>query len=108
MCLTGSCQLAGVFFRLALIDEAGGKAAQYRSAAERLLTFVMGTQNLVTEAPGLRGGVKGSYPVDGDYGRYQLLNWAAKFFVDALLLADADTQENLGEGAGLPDARVAI
>ena len=108
MCLTGSCQLAAVFFRLALIDEAGGKAAQYRSAAERLLTFVMGTQNLVTEAPGLRGGVKGSYPVDGDYGRYQLLNWAAKFFVDALLLADADTQENLGEGAGLPDARVAI
>jgi len=95
----GKSSIAGVFFRLGLIDEAVGKAAQYRSAAERLLTFVMGTQNLVTEAPGLRGGVKGSYPVDGDYGRYQLLNWAAKFFVDALLLAEAEIQEKPREVA---------
>ena len=35
---------------------------------------------------GLRGGVKGSFPVDGDYGRYQLLNWAAKFLADSLMM----------------------
>ncbi len=94
VCLTGNCQLACIFFRLALIDAAIGSAKQYRSAANRLLTFVKGTQNLVTETPGLRGGIKGSYPVDGAYGRFQLLNWAAKFFVDALLLAEAKANEN--------------
>jgi len=30
--------------------------------------------------------VKGSHPFDGEYGRYEVLNWATKFFVDALLL----------------------
>ena len=32
------------------------------------------------------GGVQGSYPVNGDYGYYEQLNWAAKFYVDAQLL----------------------
>jgi len=43
----------------------------------------------VSDSPGLRGGVKGSCPFDGDYGRYEVLNWATKFFVDALLLDEA-------------------
>jgi hypothetical protein len=30
-----------------------------------------------------RGGVKGSFPVDGDYGTFEYLNWAAKFFIDS-------------------------
>ena len=32
------------------------------------------------------GGVKGSFPVDGDYGAWAYLNWAAKFCIDANLL----------------------
>jgi hypothetical protein len=36
-----------------------------------------------------RGGVKGSFPVDGEYGRYEYLNWACKFFVDSNLLEKA-------------------
>jgi hypothetical protein len=32
-----------------------------------------------------RGGIRGSFPAYGGYGTYQFLNWAAKFFVDALL-----------------------
>jgi len=32
---------------------------------------------------GIRGGVKGSFPVDGGYGTYEFLNWAAKFLIDA-------------------------
>jgi hypothetical protein len=47
----------------------------------------MSTQNGETRNPGLRGGIKGSFPFDGDYGRFEVLNWATKFFVDALLLA---------------------
>ena len=30
-----------------------------------------------------RGAVKGSFPVNGNYGQYQYLNWATKFLVDA-------------------------
>jgi hypothetical protein len=32
------------------------------------------------------GGVKGSFPVSGGYGRFQYLNWACKFSIDANLL----------------------
>ena len=33
-----------------------------------------------------RGGVKGSFPIDGDYGSYEYPNWAAKFMIDSLQL----------------------
>ena len=33
----------------------------------------------------VRGGVKGSFPVDGGYGTFEYLNWAAKFTIDACL-----------------------
>jgi hypothetical protein len=33
--------------------------------------------------PETRGAVKGSFPVDGGYGRYEYLNWAVKFTIDA-------------------------
>jgi hypothetical protein len=35
--------------------------------------------------PEQRGGIKGSFPVDGGYGTYQFLNWACKFFIDSHL-----------------------
>jgi hypothetical protein len=31
----------------------------------------------------IRGAVKGSYPVDGEYGQFEYLNWACKFFIDS-------------------------
>ena len=31
----------------------------------------------------IRGGVKGSQPINGDYGKWQYLNWACKFTIDA-------------------------
>jgi hypothetical protein len=37
----------------------------------------------------LRGGVKGSFPVDGEYGQFEMLNWACKFFIDSNLLEQA-------------------
>jgi hypothetical protein len=81
-CLTGSAQIAGLLFRLHRLTD----NERFRSTATTLLRFVKQTQNCVSSNPGIRGGIKGSYPFDGDYGRYELLNWAAKFFVDALLL----------------------
>lgn len=86
-CLTGSAQIAGVLLRLEVLT--GNE--RYGSRAAKLLHFVKLTQNCESNNPGLRGGIKGSYPFDGDYGRYQLLNWATKFFIDALLLEMART-----------------
>ena len=47
---------------------------------------------------GLRGGVPGSWPVDGEYGRYEVLNRAAKFFADALMRHTAATAPGGGRG----------
>jgi hypothetical protein len=33
-----------------------------------------------------RGGVKGSFPVDGNYGKFEYLSWASKFLIDSLML----------------------
>jgi hypothetical protein len=34
----------------------------------------------------IKGAVKGSFPIDGGYRRYEYPNWAAKFLADSLLL----------------------
>jgi len=81
-CLTGDAQLAAVWFRMFAMT----KNAVYQTAARRVLAFLKATQNCASSEPGLRGGIKGSYPFDGEYGRFEVLNWATKFFVDALLL----------------------
>jgi hypothetical protein len=81
-CLTGNAQTAIVWSKLAARSD--DDTLQQR--AQQICRFLMSTQNLTSDDPGLRGGIKGSFPVDGEYGRFELLNWAAKFFADALLL----------------------
>lgn len=81
-CLTGSAQLSCVLLRLFAITH----EKKYQAAARRVLSFLKSTQNCVADDPGLRGGIKGSHPFDGAYGQYQVLNWATKFYADALLL----------------------
>ena len=57
----------------------------YADAAYRTNAFVRRTVRI--EGPlEVRGAVKGSFPVYGAYGRYQYLNWAAKFLADSLML----------------------
>lgn len=84
-CLTGDAQLAINFGRLYQIT--GNEV--WRDAAERLIGFVKTTQKLDDDADE-RGGIKGSHPVDGGYHPWQMPNWAAKFFADALMLAEAN------------------
>jgi len=36
--------------------------------------------------PDVRGAVKGSFPVDGEYDPWVYPNWAAKFMVDSCML----------------------
>lgn len=83
-CLTGMAQMAIVWQRLDRIDGVG----RYYDPTRKVIEFLKCTQDVGSANPGIRGGIKGSYPVNGGYGNYRLLNWAAKFFADALVLAE--------------------
>ena len=67
--------------------ETGGNRAHY-VAARKAITFVARTQNFKTSNPNIRGAIAGSYPIYGRYERFKYPNWAAKFFIDALLTLD--------------------
>jgi hypothetical protein len=82
-CLTGTAQIAICW--LMLHEDTGN--VRYLEAARRANAFVRRTVRL--DAPeGIRGGVKGSFPVDGDYGPFEYPNWAAKFLIDSLTLEE--------------------
>ena len=81
VCLTGSVQIAHSLF---LLFKLTGQRA-YLGAGRRLNGYVRRTVRIEGPAE-TRGGVKGSFPVNGDYGQWQYLNWAAKFCLDAQLL----------------------
>ena len=58
---------------------------RYWKKGQQLTAYVRRT--IALDGPeNQRGGIKGSFPVDGDYGQWEYLNWAAKFFIDAQLL----------------------
>jgi hypothetical protein len=83
VCLTGTAQIALCWMLLHTIT---GRA-DWLEAARRANAYVRRTVRL-EGPPAQRGGVKGSFPVQGDYGAYQYLNWAAKFLADSLMLED--------------------
>jgi len=80
-CLTGTVQIAGCW--LLLYGTTGD--GRYRDAALVANRYVRRTMS-VDGRPEIRGAVKGAFPVSGNYGRYEYLNWAAKFFIDSHLL----------------------
>jgi hypothetical protein len=87
-CLTGMAQMSLVWQRLQGLGDVVGEedvGLRFLSAANRVNAFLMRTQDCQSRHGGLRGGIRGSYPVSGDYGRWRVLNWATKFFVDALM-----------------------
>jgi hypothetical protein len=77
-CLTGSVQIAHCW--LILANETNED--RYIDGARRLNAFVRRTLVQNGNADHI-GGIRGSWPVYGDYGRYEFLNWAAKFFIDS-------------------------
>ena len=81
VCLTGSVQIAACWF---ILYSMTGKTA-YLEAAKLANRYVRRTVYL-TGSPDIVGGVRGAYPVNGEYGRYEYLNWAAKFCVDSQLM----------------------
>jgi Prenyltransferase and squalene oxidase repeat len=80
-CLTGSVQIA--YCWLLLYQDI--KDSRFRDAAFAVNRYVRRTVRLDSDIE-TRGAIKGSFPIYGDYGRYEYLNWAAKFFIDSNLL----------------------
>jgi uncharacterized protein YyaL (SSP411 family) len=81
-CLTGTAQTAIVWGRLYQLT---GERV-YLEAMDRSIGYLLRHHDVTNEDPRLRGGVPGSWPVTGDYGRLKILNWATNFLVEALLL----------------------
>jgi hypothetical protein len=79
-CLTGSAQTSIVLSKLhGLTGE-----RRYAEGARLVNRYLMAHHDIRNPDPRLRGGLPGSWPVWGDYGRFTILNWATKFLVDAL------------------------
>jgi hypothetical protein len=96
-CLTGTAQIACCWF---LLYRFTGDP-RYREAGRAANRFVRRTI-LLEGAPELRGGVKGSYPVDGSYCRFEFPSWGAKFAVDANLFELAVRDGTVAAGGVAP------
>jgi uncharacterized protein YyaL (SSP411 family) len=81
-CLTGEAQTALVLERLATITGNSG----YREMSRALLQGVAAVQDTESPHSETYGAISGSEPLWGGYGPFNYFNWAAKFYIDALLL----------------------
>ena len=81
-CLTGSAQTSAVWSQLYQLKH----DQKYRTAVKVVNRYLMARHDVRNADLRLRGGVPGSWPVWGGYGRLQILNWATKFLLDALTL----------------------
>jgi len=81
-CLTGDAQIAIIWGRLFQVT---GEFV-YADAMRRANRYLKSVQLLKTNNPDLYGGISGSDPVSGGYGKFEILNWGVKFFADALML----------------------
>jgi hypothetical protein len=55
---------------------------KYLNAAQTTNQFVRKTQH-TKGLLDIQGAIKGSFPTFGDYGKYEFLCWAAKYFIDS-------------------------
>lgn len=96
-CLTGNAQMALVWMRL--FRHEGD--LRFVNAALKALDLVKRAQPVGIRHPDVAGAIPGSDPLWGGYLYCALPNWAAKFFVDALLAK----RRILGEIGQRPRAR---
>jgi hypothetical protein len=92
-CLSGQLQMTYTWLELYRLTG----QAKWLEPVPRVLRFVKATQNRAARDPGLRGGIRGSAPIGGEYCPYEILTWATKFFVDALI-----RREQVSAGAAAP------
>lgn len=82
-CLTGEAQMALVLSRLAKSE---GADVAFVRTARAMLEGLAKIQDTEGPYPQSRGGLAGSEPLWGGYCPLAYVNWAAKFYIDALLL----------------------
>ncbi len=80
-CLTGDAQMLLLWRRVA--EQAHND--EFSETAARLSLALRSKQALRHQNPGVRGGLPGSHPLGGAYMKHTYPNWAAKFFLDAML-----------------------
>ncbi len=80
--MTGNSQMGIVWGRLHQVT--GDR--KYLNGMINANEYMKKVQWIGTGNPGLDGGISGSYPLHGEYGRFELLSWAVKFFADSLML----------------------
>ncbi len=80
VCMTGSVQIAHSFLLLYRFTQRPDylRVGKLLNRYVRCRIALNGSQDVI-------GGVKGSFPVSGEYGHFQYLNWAAKFAIDSFL-----------------------
>lgn len=82
-CLTGNAQIAIIFFKL--YEKTNYE--EFLNAGILLNRFLCQNQRVNSTTPlSIYGGIAGSYPIWGEYMRLSYVNWAAKFFIDSLLI----------------------
>ena len=81
-CLTGDAQISIIWGRM--YQHTG--ARKFLEGMKRANAYLKKVQYTRTRNPHLFGGIGGSDPIHGGYGRFEVLNWATKFFMDALML----------------------
>ena len=81
VCLTGSLQVAHCI----LIRESSRPDLREVSAAARMIDFVCSKQSKYVPFLSTHGGIAGSAPFWGPYLRCRFPNWAAKYFIDAII-----------------------
>jgi hypothetical protein len=90
-CLTGEAQIALILGRLARCCAKDASLAQVAKLILEGLSSVQGREVLYSET---YGALAGSEPVWGGYCSFRYVNWAVKFYMDALLLALFDIDVN--------------
>jgi hypothetical protein len=96
-CLTGDCQMALIWFRLHSLS----RNLRLVNAALKAIDLVKLAQPMRNPNSGLFGGVPGSDPIHGSYIEGAVPNWAAKYFIDALLEKQRVISELRTESTGL-------
>jgi hypothetical protein len=81
-CLTGEAQVALVLHRLARFMG----VASYAETGRGILEGLTRIQDVAGPFEGTRGALPGSQPLWGAYCPFVYINWASKFFMDALIL----------------------
>jgi len=80
-CLTGIAQIAITSLKIFEYT----KHERYYNKAYQAKEYLKACQNNMDNTPVAKGALWGSWPICGDYGKYQALNWPPKFMADLLM-----------------------